>query len=161
MKTKFDYRTIKTFEDACLKLGADPQDFYLKYEGYPEHIKALIKLEVITKALNDGWSHPLDGETIGYYPWYWICNDSEIAGMTEKEKNDRRMVTYIRQDGSCGLAFARSDRAWSFSTAYFGSRLACKSKEIALYCAIEFKDIWASYFFPQPDLKEVLNGMLW
>ena len=161
MSKKFDFRSIKTFEDACLKLGAEPQGFYEKYEGYPEHIKALIKLEVITKALNDGWSHPLDGETIGYYPWYWICNDSEIARMTEKEKNDRRMVTYIRQDGSCGLAYANSRSAWSGSDALLGSRLACKSKEIALYCAIEFKDIWASYFFPQPDLKEVLNGMLW
>lgn len=161
MTKKFDYRTIKTFEDACLKLGADPQGFYEKYEGYPEHIKALIKLEVITKALNDGWSHPLDGETIGHYPWFWIYTDREIARMTEEEKNDRRMVTYIRQDGSCGLASANSDPAWSYSNAYFGSRLACKSREIAIYCAIEFKDIWASYFFPQPNLKEVLNGMLW
>lgn len=160
MSKKFDFRTIKTFEDACRKLAADPEEFYRKYEGYPEHIKALIKLEVITKALNDGWSYPLDGETIGYYPWFWIHNDSEIAGMTEEEKNDRRMVTYIRQDGSCGLAYAGSDRAWSLSYA-LGSRLSCKSREIALYCAIEFKDIWASYFFPQPDLKEVLNGMLW
>lgn len=161
MSKKFDFRTIKTFEDACLKLGADPQGFYEKYEGYPKHIKALIKLEVITKALNDGWSHPLDGETISYYPWYWIYNDSEIAGMTEEEKNERRMVTYIRQDGSCGLASASSHNAWSRSPASLGSRLACKSEEIALYCAIEFKDIWASYLFPQPDLQEVLNGMLW
>ena len=161
MKTKFDYRTIKTFEEACLKLGANPQDFYLKYEGYPEHIKALIKLEVIIKALNDGWSHPLDGETIGYYPWIWIYTDRNIAELSEENKNDGRTFTFIRPDGTCGLAYADSDGAWSRSNATVGSRLACKSREIALYCAIEFKDIWASYLFPLPEQIEVMNGMLW
>lgn len=158
---KFDYKTIKTFEDACLKLGVDPQDFYRKYEGFPEHIKALIKLEVITKALNDGWSHPLDGVAYGYYPWHWIYNDREIAEMTEEEKNDRRIFTYIRPDGSCGLGFANSYHGWSHSNAGIGSRLACKSREIATYCAVEFKDLWASYLFPQKHQLEVQNDMLW
>lgn len=158
---KFDYTTIKTFEDACLTLGADPEAFYRKYEGYPEHIKALIKLEVIIKALNDGWSHPLDGVAFGYYPWYWIYNDSEIARMAEEEKNDRRMVTYIRPDGSCGLGCASSGSGWSGSDSDIGSRLACKSRDISFYCAVQFKDLWASYLFPQMHQLEVQNDMLW
>ena len=30
--SQFDFRSIKTFEDACQKLGVDPADFFRKYE---------------------------------------------------------------------------------------------------------------------------------
>lgn len=158
---KFDYTTIKSFEDACLRLGADPQDFYRKYEGFPDHIKALIKLEVITKALNDGWENPIDGKTTVYYPYVWLYRDEVAAEMTEEEKHVPRRFTFIKPDGSCGLGYAYSVNGWSFSNAYIGSRLACKSNAIADYIAIEFKDLLARYHYPQIQQLEVQKKQLW
>ena len=46
---------------------------------------------------------------------------------------------------SCGLASAASDFAWSNSGAYFGSRLAVKSSEIAIYFGEQFKELWKDF----------------
>ena len=45
----------------------------------------------------------------------------------------------------CGLASANSDHAWSSSTASFGSRLAVKSSEIAIYFGEQFKELWKDF----------------
>lgn len=158
---KFDYRSIKTFEDACKHLNLDPNAFYYKFENMPDHITALISLEVITRALNDGWRHPLDGTTTVYFPWFWIASQREEKESWFKDIPESRKVSYMRPDGSAGLGSAHSDIAWSSSTSPFGSRLACKSDEIARYCAETFKSYWESYLFPQPWQIEEKHGLLW
>jgi hypothetical protein len=45
----------------------------------------------------------------------------------------------------CGLASAASDTAWSYSSAYIGSRLAVKSSEIAIYFGEQFKELWKDF----------------
>ena len=45
----------------------------------------------------------------------------------------------------CGLAYAYSYNAWSSSTAAFGSRLAVKSSEIAIYFGEQFKELWKDF----------------
>lgn len=54
MNNTFDYRSIKTFEDACKHLGINADEINRKYQFLPDHIISFIKLEIITKALNDG-----------------------------------------------------------------------------------------------------------
>lgn len=142
--SQFNYRSIKTLEDACKKLGINVEAFLAKYSAMPDHITALASLELITKAVNDGWEHPLEpGHTV-YYPWY-LLHDRDHDGQSPNADE----VTYIRPDGSCGLASADSFNAWSASHATIGSRLACRSREIAEYVAIQFKDLYASWLFPQ------------
>jgi hypothetical protein len=46
---------------------------------------------------------------------------------------------------SCGLAFAHSYTGWSYSYASFGSRLAVKSSEIAIYFGEQFKELWKDF----------------
>ena len=49
-------------------------------------------------------------------------------------------------DGAgCGLAGASSGSAWSGSSAGFGSRLAVKSSEIAIYFGEQFKELWKDF----------------
>ena len=159
MESKFDFRSIKTFEDACQKLGVDPADFFRKYENAPDHIAALVQLEVIIRALNDGWRHPLDGETTVYFPWFWIYSKSEERSLPKARKDDSDIARFMRPDGSCGLAYAVSYNAWSYSTALIGSRLACKSSEIARYCSLQFRDLWESWLFPQEwQIEEKNDG---
>ena len=45
----------------------------------------------------------------------------------------------------CGLAYAHSLNAWSYSNASFGSRLAVKSSEIAIYFGEQFKELWKDF----------------
>ena len=45
----------------------------------------------------------------------------------------------------CGLASASSVSDWSFSSASFGSRLAVKSSEIAIYFGEQFKELWKDF----------------
>ena len=158
---KFDYRSIKTFEDACKHLNLDPNAFYYKFENMPDHITALVSLEVIIRALNDGWRHPLDGKTTVYFPWFWLVSSSEEKEHWFKDIPESMKVRYMRPDGSAGLGFAGSLTAWSYSGSDFGSRLACKSYEIAMYCAETFKSYWESYLFPQPWQIEEKHGLLW
>lgn len=158
---KFDYRSIKTFEDACKHLNLDPNAFYYKFENMPDHITALVSLEVIIRALNNGWRHPLDGETTVYFPWFWLASQREEEESWFTDIPESRKVSYMRPDGSAGLGYASSGCAWSDSYSHIGSRLACKSHEIARYCAETFKSYWESYLFPQPWQIEEKHGLLW
>ena len=158
---KFNFKSIKTFEDACKHLNLDPNAFYFKYENMPDHITALVSLEVITRALNDGWRHPLDGKTTAYYPWFWIVTKREEEERWFKDIPESRKVSYQRPDGTAGLGCACSFGAWSGSNSIVGSRLACKSEEIAMYHAETFKNYWESYLFPQSWQIEEKHGLLW
>ena len=52
----------------------------------------------------------------------------------------------LRYNGAnCGLAYAHSHYDWSHSNANFGSRLAVKSSEIAIYFGEQFKELWKDF----------------
>ena len=148
MKEKFDFRSIKTINDACEKAGIDFNAFMAIIDPLPEHLRALAAMEVIIKALNDGWENPLDGETWCYYPWIYVYNNIEMAEVLRETPGREDLIRFKRPDGSCGLACAYSNNAWSNSVANFGSRLACKDRETCLYLVQNFKDLLAMYYLP-------------
>ncbi|MCS3356990.1 hypothetical protein NXW00_21135 [Bacteroides thetaiotaomicron] len=66
--------------------------------------------------------------------------------MDEEDRN--RLVLWGGDASSgayCGLAFASSGAGWSYSYASFGSRLAVKSSEIAIYFGEQFKELWKDF----------------
>ena len=66
--------------------------------------------------------------------------------MDEEDRN--RLVLWggnAHNGASCGLAYADSNIGWSFSAANFGSRLAVKSSEIAIYFGEQFKELWKDF----------------
>ena len=142
---------IKTINDACLKVGVDYESFVAMIEPLPEHLQALAAMEIIIKALNDGWVHPLDGLTRVWFPWVYIYEAHEQERMEKVYPDREDLIRFTRPDGSCGLAFADSLSAWSLSDAHIGSRLACKTRELALYVATEFKGLLASWALPMED----------
>lgn len=151
MENKFDFRSIKTINDACEKTGTDFEAFMAMIGPMPEHIQALCALELIIKAINDGWVNPLDGETWVYFPWIWVYDNEDRDRIEKREPARADLIRFTRPDGSCGLAFASSSIAWSYSSANLGSRLACKTRELALYVATEFKGLLASWALPMED----------
>lgn len=142
---------IKTINDACLKVGVDYESFVAMIEPLPEHLQALAAMEIIIKALNDGWVNPLDGLTRVWYPWVYVYDKYEQERMEKVYPDREDLIRFTRPDGSCGLAYARSSYAWSDSNAYIGSRLAMKSESVCLYFVKNFKDLLAQYILPMED----------
>ena len=116
---------IKTFEDACKVLGIEQGTFKIGViENSPmddafESIQAYTKLIIIAKALNEGWTPDWsDSDEYKYVPWF-------------KEKS------------GFGLAYFDCGR-WVTYTAV-GSRLCFKTKDLAIYAATQFADIYNDF----------------
>lgn len=147
---------IKTFDDACKAIGlagpeALPELLQEKYAAIvPSHIKAQLKLEIITLALNEGWQHIPNGKHWAYWPWFCLYTAGEIADMGKEGAEERAMINATDvSDVYAGLGYAASDNAWSHSTATIGSRLAYKSRELARYSGKQFIELWKeAYLIP-------------
>ena len=140
---------IKTFDDACKAIGlagpeALPELLQEKYAAIvPSHIKAQLKLEIITLALNEGWQHIPDGKHYAYWPWFNLYTTGEIADMGKEGAEERAIINATDvSDVFAGLGSAHSNHAWSASYAYIGSRLAYKSRELARYSGKQFIELW-------------------
>ena len=147
---------IKTFDDACKAIGlagpeALPELLQEKYAAIvPSHIKAQLKLEIITLALNEGWQHIPDGKHWAYWPWFCLYTAGEIADMGKKGAEERAMINATDvSDVFAGLGYAYSCDAWSSSNALIGSRFAYKSRELARYSGKQFIELWKeAYLIP-------------
>lgn len=122
-ETEFDYKTIKTFEDACKKLNLDPMKLP-DVSGIPGEfarpIIAAYKLFVIYKAINNGWIPDWSNwRQYKYYPWFDVL--------------------------SSGFGFSRSDCHCDYASADGGSRLCTDSSEKAIYIAKQFEAEYQDY----------------
>lgn len=142
---------IKTFEDACRELGEEHQYvrayrewMRIEYAGCKD-ITAYLKLRIITAALNEGWEPQFTDDEWRYFPWFYIYTKKELEDMDEEERS--RVVGRASYDAYAGggLAFASANSAASSSYTSYGSRLAFKSEELAVYCGQQFIDIWVDF----------------
>lgn len=144
---------VKTFEDACEVLG-ESHPLVDKYRQWQDNIedndpflKAVMKLQIIVAALNEGWEPQFTEDEWRYYPWFWLYTQAEIDRMDEEERQDRRMMsTGDYQTDYAGFACAGSSYAPSNTYAYLGSRLCLKSDTLAVYCGKQFIDLWADFY---------------
>lgn len=150
---------IKTFEDACRELG-ESHVFVETYNVFEHDMRASIgaeflkdivaylKLRIIAAALNEGWEPQFTEDEYRYYPWFYLYTQKEIDDMDEERKKELCLVLWggSASDGSyCGLGYAYSPYAFSYSAASCGSRLAMKSQELAAYFGKQFIDIWNEF----------------
>ena len=123
-KVKFDFKTIKTFKDACTKLALDPEqlpDVSMIPEEFGKPIIAAYKLMIIFKAINDGWIPDWnDWSQYKYYPWFKVL--------------------------SSGFGFSYSGYVNTFTSADVGSRLCTDTSEKAIFVAEQFKAEYQEYF---------------
>jgi len=121
---KFDFRTIKSFEDACKKEGIDPlllPDVSMIPDEFRSPIINAYKLMIIFKAINNGWVP--DWNSWGqykYYPWFIVAPG--------------------------GVGFSHSDYDLTHPGTYVGSRLCTDSSEKALYIGTQFEEEYKQYF---------------
>ena len=117
---------IKTFEDACKKLGINPEEIKFTYPdqigNHANAIVAHLKLVIITQALNDGWIPNWEnGKWDKYYPWFVMGSPS-------------------------GVGFSYFDYAFCYTYSTVGSRLCFKSAELAEYAGKQFEELYKEYF---------------
>lgn len=139
---------VRGYDDACKLLGRKPiSDVRIieagndDYIGCSKHIMALMKLETIVEALNEGWVAKEHINEEWWYPWFNRFDKSN-------EIDYERYVPAISSNGSAtdgGVVSALAPYDASYTYSSYGSHLALKSKELAEYCGNKFIHLWADY----------------
>lgn len=160
-------KRVQTLDDAVRELGDDQPAVKawrsIKY-GYsvsekdPDtaDIMAYVTLRVITEALNEGWKPQFTEGERRWYAWYNFLTKEEVEGMSDEEKEERRVVGRANYNASAfgGLVYSNAFNVSTSSHAYGGSRLAFKNEELAEYAAKQFGDIYADFcFIPKAACK--------
>ena len=140
-----DYKSIRSYEDACKALGESVDEETLKKAGVPKHIIAQMKLELICKALWGGevkvYPDP-DGNRIYWYPWFALYNQSEIDGMSDKQRGCL-LSAYAYSGAHAGFGCLVAHTRSSDSYAGSGFRLCLDTEEKAEYFGKQFLELWA------------------
>ena len=140
---------IKSYEDACNELGIKPINEKELLKVVDHHIVSLLKLETITKALNEGWRNPQDLSTPAYYVWYWFYDEYDSNSISKEERIvDVDMSKYLSTDG---FACSYSAYAPSHTDSAIGSRLCFKSRELANYAAQQFAPLYMDYLMYEKE----------
>lgn len=158
-----DYKSIKSYEDACEALDISPiysgdavkavcdnvnQHWDFRQE-MPKHIIALMKLEVISRALwGRDWEPKPDasGNTWFYYPWFALFTQNEIDNMDAAEFEKRALLSANAGDGTgAGFGYLHTYNRSSDAGANSGFRLCQETEEKAEYFGRQFIRIWADY----------------
>ena len=160
-----DYKTIKSYEDACEVLGLTPilsenrnkalcaqfPDHYDFRQNMPKHIIALMKLEIISRALwgKDFQPKPdAEGKEIYWYPWFALYTKKEMEEMSEEERKSLRgaLLAGTADPGAlAGFGCLRTSARSSRSLAHIGFRLCQETPEKAEYFGKQFIELWAEY----------------
>ena len=160
-----DYKTIKSYEDACEVLGLTPilsenrnkalcaqfPDHYDFRQNMPKHIIALMKLEIISRALwgKDFQPKPdAEGKEIYWYPWFALYTKKEMEEMSEEKRKSLRgalLAGRARAGADAGFGCLGTHNRSSYSGAYLGFRLCQETPEKAEYFGKQFIELWAEY----------------
>ena len=121
-KPEFDFRTIKSFEDACKKENIDPTklpDMSMVAEVYGRDLIARIKLIIIYLAINNGWI--ARGGDLSQKKWY---------------------VYHTVLPSGSGFDFSGSYYLFTNAGTAAGLRLCTFNKEQSDYIKDQFTDLW-------------------
>lgn len=155
---------IKTFEDAKRELGEEnplvkqwnwlygcevdderESGGKITEPGEFSDVLAYLRLRIITEALNEGWKPQFTEDEWRYWPYFILYTQEELDNLDE---DDRRRVVF-RSNSSAyaygGVAYAYTSNASASVYAYIGSRLAFKTRELAIYAGRQFIEVYAPF----------------
>lgn len=142
---------VKTLEDAINILGNE-HPLVKTLNGYVNHIHedekgdndvvAFLKLRVIIAALNEGWRPDWSNKDEDkWFPWFWVYTKEEIEEMDEEDKP--LLVGGADGGSDVGVSVLPAHNVPSGSGAACGGALASKTREIAIYAATQFGQLFA------------------
>lgn len=149
---EFDFHEIKTFEDACKRLGISAENLLVDSLGDTEtflQANAFYKLMIIQKAINNGVLHDKYG--LLYYPYWVLYSKKEMERMSEEEKQRKCVRQLLPCAGANSAEYSSircaivSHRGASTST-NCGFPLCFNSEEAALYAAHQFEYLFFQYY---------------
>ena len=149
---QFDFHEIKTFKDACEKLGMKEHLLTGSMGGDREaqgQAQALYKLLIIQKAMNNNVWRDKDGWS--YYPYWVLYSKEEMKRMSEEEKQRKGIKQLLfcadaYATESAGVRCAVADHRGESTHADFGFPLCFNSEEAALYAGRQFEDLFFQYY---------------
>lgn len=157
-----DYKSIKTYEDACEALGLTPiysdenvdravcehiNDHWDYRQTMPKHIIALMKLETISKALwGRNWEPKPDasGDTLFWYPYFALWTEKEIQYLN-KDQRGALLSASAALGAHAGFGYLDTFDRSSLAYADLGFRLCQETEEKARYFGTQFVELWAEY----------------
>lgn len=156
---EFDYKSIKTVEDAYNALGIK-QINQLATVSISENVentlltnalnssKALFDLWIVCFAINNGkW---VDEDDWRYYPYWALYSKEEIEEMGEAERKKQNICllagVHANSAENAGVRGAFADHRGSYSVTDGGFPLCLNSSEKAVYCGNQFRDLWFQYY---------------
>lgn len=150
---------VKTLEDAIAVLGED-HTLVRQYHLYEQQMNgnekdmrdltAYMKLRIVTEALNEDWHPTFSDEEVRYYPWFVLYTEEEYENLDDDDKaRCCRVVGRSHNFAGAfgGLVYADAYNASSGSGTYLGSRLAFKTRELALHAGKQFINLWCDFVF--------------
>ena len=150
-----DYKSIKTYEDACTALGEEPlKEDALLAAGADAHVIALMKLETISKALWGRDFKPVpqaewDGETWYWYVLWYFYSKREIDDIKAHPENNKDIAALFggsaNNGASAGFGFLLTYHRPAGTNAHIGFRLCQQNEERARYFGAQFAELWAEY----------------
>lgn len=150
---EFDFHEIKTFEDACKRLGISENTQLLVVDpGDTEaflRAEALYELSVIQKAINNG--NVRDKKLWGFYPvWkFYFADDFERMSEHDKEALGLRSILHRDEPYYTGISIVQcehspyAERLLSICEAY---PFCFNSPEAALYAGRQFESLFFQYY---------------
>ena len=140
---------IKTFEDAKRELGNDHplvKEWNLG-DNLSADLEAYLKLRIIVAALNEGWKPKFTTDEWRYFPYFYLVTNDEIEKMDDDERSRVVLRSLYNASASGGIVFAYAVSDSSNAHTSYGSRLAFKNRDLAIYAGQQFIDIYAEYCF--------------
>ena len=154
-----DYKTIRSYEDACEALGIQPilttdedgentvVETGTQHFIAPKHLVALYKLETISRALwGRNWEPKpdADGSKWFYYPYFALWTKDELNDLNEKQMV--ALLSATAYGGAlAGFGFLSTYHRSSYAVARIGFRLCQETEEKAAYFGQQFIELWAEY----------------
>lgn len=156
-----DYKTIRTYEDACEALGETPilsenrkkvlcakfPDHYDFRQNMPNHIIALMKLETISRALWGRNFQPKpdgEGSKVYWYPWFALWTKKEVEDMNPEQRS-ALLSAHAYNGAAAGFGYLYAYLRSSAAHAPLGFRLCQETEEKAKYFGQQFIELWAEY----------------
>ena len=152
---------IKTFEDACKELGRRAEEgdqlagnILCDYESNADNISvpetvAYMKLCIIVAALNEGWTPQFTTDERRYFPWFYLYTKEELAKMDLEKRTRVVLRSGYDAHANGGVAYAVAASDSSGASTDIGSRLAFKSRDLAVYAGKTFTREYADFVFPE------------
>lgn len=144
---------IKTFNNAYNELGDEHplicqyRDTYLKYSGnrMTNDLIAYLKLRIIVAALNEGWEPKFTEDEYRYFPWFRFYTEEEYNKLDNEEKERCVLRSGNGTHSSFGFVYCGAVFDASYSSTYYGSRLALRTSELAIYAGKQFIKEYLDY----------------